>query len=343
MTEEYVLITGSNGEIGQSLIDYLCAHTDKKVVALDISPACDDLAGSCHRFIQGNILDEQLLKEIFSEYHFSTIFHLASLLSTRTEQIPALAQKVNVQGTFNLLELAISQYPISQEPTMFIYPSSIAVYGLPDIKTKNEALPVKETDFLQPITLYGVHKLSCENLGNYFANDYQLLDENFMPGKLDFRGLRFPGLISATTVPTGGTSDYGPEMLHHAAQNQPYACFVRPDTTLPFMVMPDAVRSILMLSEARKSDLTQNVYNVTSFNPSTEQLKEITLNAFPQAQIEYEINHARQLIVDSWPKDVDDRKARADWGWRPKYHLSAAFNDYLIPSIKERYQVEISQ
>lgn len=340
MTEEFVLITGANGEIGQSLIEYLCTHTNKRVIALDISPACESMAKYCHKFIQGNILDEQLLKELFKENQFSTIFHLASLLSTRAEQVPGLAQKVNVQGTFNLLELTTRQYDRMQKAAMFIYPSSIAVYGLPDIKTKNESPPVKETEHLTPITLYGVHKLACESLGNYFASNYQLLEDDFKPGKIDFRCLRFPGLISANTIPTGGTSDYGPEMLHHAAQNQPYDCFVRPDATLPFMVMPDAVRSILMLSEARKSDLTQNVYNVTSFNPSAERLKEITTNAFSNAEIHHEIHKARQRIVDSWPKDVDDRKARSDWGWRPKFNLEAAFNEYLIPSIKERYAKE---
>jgi threonine 3-dehydrogenase len=340
MTEEYVLITGANGEIGQSLIEYMCTHTNKRVIALDISPACKSMENFCHKFVQGNILDEQLLKELFEEYCFSTIFHLASLLSTRAEQVPGLAQKVNVQGTFNLLELSTKQFDLTQKAAMFIYPSSIAVYGLPDIKIKNDAHPIKENEYLTPITLYGVHKLACENLGNYFANNYQLLEDNFRPGKIDFRCLRFPGLISANTIPTGGTSDYGPEMLHHAAQNQPYACFVRPDATLPFMVMPDAVRSILMLSEARKSDLTQSVYNVTSFNPSAKHLKEITLNAFPNADIHHDIHKARQHIVDSWPKDVDDRKARSDWGWRPKYSLDVAFNDYLIPSIRQRYSKE---
>ncbi len=339
MTEEYVLITGANGEIGQSLIEYICSHTEKRVVALDISPAKEEMSCLCQEFVQGNILDEVMLNALFDKYHFSTIFHLASLLSTRAEQVPALAQKVNVQGTFNLLDRAVNQFTDQEKPTLFIYPSSIAVYGLPDILTKNTAMPVKEDEYLSPITLYGVHKLACEQLGNYFANSYQLLDDHFKPGKIDFRCLRFPGLISAKTIPTGGTSDYGPEMLHHAAQNQPYACFVRPDSRLPFMVMPDAVRSILMLSGARKSDLTQNIYNVTSFNPSAEQLKEITNQAFPNAKITHEIHQARQHIVDSWPQDVDDHKARSDWGWRPKFDLEQAFHEYLIPSIQDRYRV----
>jgi nucleoside-diphosphate-sugar epimerase len=342
MTEEFVLITGANGEIGQSLIEYICTHTNKNVIALDISPACETMSKYCHQFIQGNILDENLLGELFSQYHFSTIFHLASLLSTRAEQVPALAQRVNVQGTFNLLDLAVNQFEHTQSPSLFLYPSSIAVYGLPNLNAKNNALPVKEIDYLNPITLYGIHKLACENLGKYFSQNYQLLEKSYAPGKIDFRALRFPGLISAKTIPTGGTSDYGPEMLHHAAQNLPYACFVRPDATLPFMVMPDAVRAILMLSEARKTDLTQSVYNVTSFNPSAEHLKEITRHAFPDAEITHVIHPARQRIVDSWPKDVDDHKARADWGWRPKYNLEAAFNEYLIPSIRERYTEKIS-
>jgi nucleoside-diphosphate-sugar epimerase len=278
------------------------------------------------------------LQSLFDQYEFSIIYHLASILSSRAESVPALAQQVNVQGTFNLLELSVKQFNRTKRPILFFYPSSIAVYGLPQKYNNPDAEKVSECQYLNPITLYGTNKLACEQLGTYFSNHYRLLDDNFAAGKVDFRCLRFPGLISAKTVPTGGTTDYGPEMLHHAAQNLPYACFVRPDTRLPFMAMHDAVKSIIMVTESPKETLTQQIYNVTSFNPSANDLLTITHKAYPNAEISWQLNPARQKIVDSWPADIDDSKARQDWGWQPDYDLDTAFSEYLLPSIQNRYE-----
>jgi len=338
MTDEYVLITGANGEIGQSLIEYLCRQNNKKVVALDLAEPCQELLKYCQHYIQGNILDQNLLQGLFDQYQFSVIYHLASILSSKAEKVPALAQQVNVQGTFNLLELSVQQFDRTNQAILFFYPSSIAAYGLPNKNNNPDAEKVTENQYLNPITLYGTNKLACEQLGVYFSNHYRLLDDEFSAGKVDFRCLRFPGLISAKTVPTGGTTDYGPEMLHHAAQNLPYACFVEPNTRLPFMAMHDAVKSIIMITESPQKDLTQQIYNVTSFNPSAEELMGITHNAYPKADISWQLNPARQKIVDSWPADIDDSKARQDWGWQPDYDLQTAFSEYLLPSIQKRYQ-----
>jgi nucleoside-diphosphate-sugar epimerase len=139
------------------------------------------------------------------------------------------------------------------------------------------------------------------------------------------------------TIPTGGTSDYGPEMLHHAAQNLPYRCFVRPDTRLPFMAMPDAVKALLMLHEAPREKLRQTVYNVTSFSPSAEEIYQAVRKYFPHAQVEFSPHLSRQKIVDSWPADIDDSTARQDWGWQPDYDFNRAFEEYLIPAIRQRY------
>lgn len=145
-------------------------------------------------------------------------------------------------------------------------------------------------------------------------------------------------MISSETVPTGGTSDYGPEMLHAAAKGVSYDCFVRPDTRLPFMVMPDAVKSLISLKEAPRQALTQTVYNVTSFNPSAQELYELTVVAFPKADIRFVPDCHRQCIVDSWPADIDDSAAQRDWGWQPDYNFDRAFSEYLIPVIRARYQ-----
>jgi nucleoside-diphosphate-sugar epimerase len=130
-------------------------------------------------------------------------------------------------------------------------------------------------------------------------------------------------------------------MLHHAAQGISYACFVRPDTCLPFMAMPDAVRSLLMLEGAPKENLKHLVYNVTSFSVTAQEIYEIVIKAFPKAQITFKPHPSRQAIVDSWPADVDDSAARKDWGWAPEYDKERAFNEYLIPAIKERYSVKV--
>jgi nucleoside-diphosphate-sugar epimerase len=149
--------------------------------------------------------------------------------------------------------------------------------------------------------------------------------------------VRFPGLISAVTVPSGGTSDYAPEMIHAAATSEPYACFVRPDTRIPFMTMPDAVEALLTLAAAPRERLTRTAYNLRAFNPSAEEIRAEVLNAFPDADISWTLDAKRQGIVDSWPEDVDDAAARRDWGFRPAFDFARAFREYLIPTIRARY------
>src|SRR3954447_25782790 len=150
------------------------------------------------------------------------------------------------------------------------------------------------------------NKLYCERLGGYYEYHYRQLDAHTGPGRLDFRGLRFPGLISAMTVPSGGTSDFAPEMLHAAAAGRPYACFVREDTRIPFMAMPDAVEALLRLELSPRDALSRQVYNVGSFNPSARELYERVRGAFPEARVTFEPDVKRQGILDSWPIDVDD-------------------------------------
>ena len=338
MHEEVILITGANGEIGHGLIHHL-ADQKKAIVALDLNPLDDVLQPLVRHWQVGDILNFALLEKLFEEYHFSVVFHLASILPSKAEQNPELAHKVNVEGTLNLLRLAEVQSRRDCLPVKFIYPSSIAVYCLPNLETKQAAGKVREDQFTTPATMYGINKLYCEHLGRYYSKHYKQLANNANPDELlDFRALRFPGLISSETVPTGGTSDYGPEMLHAAAKGVSYDCFVRPDTRLPFMVMPDAVKSLITLKEAPRQALTQTVYNVTSFNPSAQELYELTVAAFPKADIRFVPDCHRQCIVDSWPADIDDSAAQRDWGWQPDYNFDRAFSEYLVPVIRARYQ-----
>ena len=338
MDNEYILITGANGEMGHSLIQHFGQFSHYKIIAIDIQPLDTNLIPLCHQHIQGDILDNFLFGRLIAEYDIVTIYHLASILSTKAEHNPETAHRVNVEGTLNILRFAIEQSQKQGRTIKFLYPSSIAVYGLPDLPTKSSAGKVKEDQWLQPDTMYGCNKLYCEFLGRYFSMFYKQLSANRFCHTVDFRAIRYPGLISAITVPTGGTSDYGPEMFHHAAQNIPYRSFVREDTCLPFMVMPDAVKALLMLGAAPKENLSRIVYNVTSFSLSAKDIYNLVVKAFPGADISFSPQQSRQNIVDSWPADIDDSCAKNDWNWQPEYNYDLAFYDYLIPAIKERYR-----
>ena len=217
-----------------------------------------------------------------------------------------------------------------------IYPSSIAAYGLPGLDAKRRAGRVREEEYAHPSTMYGCNKLYCEQLGSYYARRYKQLSADVIP-RVDFRCVRFPGLISAVTIPAGGTSDYAPEMIHAAAKGDDYDCFVRPDTTIPFMAMPDGIEALLTLASVPRERLTRTAYNVSAFSPSAGEIRDVVTAAFPRATIGYQVDEKRQQIVDSWPASVDDSAARADWGFNPAYDFERAFQEYLIPTIRRRY------
>ena len=338
MRKPVIFITGAGGEIGHGLIDRLAQRGDRRIVTLDISRLDESIAKKVDREITGSITDKALLERVMAEFEVDLIFHLAALLSTRSEFTPVAAHEVNVEGTLTLLEFAQHEAESHGRPVVFIYPSSIAAYGLPDLETKTRAGKVDEDDFLHPTTMYGCNKLYCEMLGDYYARHYKQLAAETASGKVDFRCVRFPGLISALTVPSGGTSDYAPEMIHAAAKGEPYACFVRPDTRIPFMAMPDGVEALLTLAAAPRERLQRTAYNVGAFNPSAEEVRSVVADAFPGAKLTWNTDRKRQAIVDSWPADVDDSAARRDWNFAPRYDLTRAFSEYLIPTIRERYR-----
>ena len=333
-----VFITGANGEIGHGLIHHLSDQDNIQIVALDLHPMDAEIARRCTQTIVGDILDPSVLQRVSSGSEFSVIYHLAALLSTRSEKEPLLAHRVNVDGMLNILELANTQSKVQGHSVMVLYPSSIAVYGMPSLEAKQLASPVREADWCQPRTMYGINKLYCEHLGSYYSDHYRQLDMAPSGPRVDVRCIRFPGLISAQTLPTGGTSDFGPEMLHAAAQKKPYPCFVRADSRIPFMAMPDAVRAILKLASAPADRLNQRSYNIGAFNPSAGEFAELVRDAFPGAEITFEPDMRRQAIVDSWPADVDSTAATRDWGFKPTYSLKRAFEEYLVPAVRERYK-----
>lgn len=329
MSEPVILISGANGEIGHGLI-YALANLPETpaILALDLNPLSASLQPHVKFSVQGDILDARLLARLNEQYHIETVFHLAAILSSQAERIPQAAHRVNVEGTLNLLQLTSEQAQRHGQNIPFLFPSSIAVYGIADLQTKRSLPPLKETSYNLPITMYGCNKLYGELLGRFYSHPA-------MPApKIDFRALRFPGIISAHTEPVGGSTDYLPQMLHSANRGQSYAAFVRADTTLPFITMPDATRALIELWQAPKSALTDQVYNITSWSCSAAEFAARVRQSYPNAQIEFDPNPTRQRIVDSWPASLDDSAARKDWGWRAQHDMENAFLDYLLPILQ---------
>lgn len=335
MGEKAVLVTGACGEIGQALVQSLYEKGGYRIYTTDLLPLPDAIATLATEHIQGDLV--YLIKQ-FYDYDVDIIFHLAASLSSKAEIATEMAHRINVEGTMQLLMMAGYRSKKYQKPVKFIFPSSIAVYGFTAEGEKTKAKAVKEEEYNDPHTMYGCNKLYCEKLGLYYSHYYQQhhLDPE-PPEMVDFRSIRFPGLVSAFTIPSGGTSDYGPEMLHHAAQGIPYSCFVREDTVIPFMAMPDAIRSILELTEAPREKLTQTVYNIRGFSLSAGDFKRRATAAFPSTSVLFEPVAGRQGIVDSWPEDVDDTHAANDWGWKAEYDEDRFFDEYFLPEIKKRY------
>ena len=331
-TTRKVLVTGASGEMGHGLVPALAA-AGFEVVALDLAAIPPELARHCAATVAGSVNDPELVGRMFADHPFEAVFHLAAVLSSKAEKDPDLAHEVNVDATVRLFRLSRQVAAKAGRPVRFLFPSSIAVYGLPDADAKRAAGALREEDWNFPAGAYGIHKLHGERLGSYLTLRSLRLGE---PG-LDFRAIRFPGLVSAETLPTGGTSDYAPEMIHAAAQAKPYACFVSAETRIPFMTMPDAIAAILRLDAAPASALTTRVYNIGAFAPSAAEIRDAVVAHFPSARITFEPVAARQAIVDTWPADVDDARARRDWGHAPVHGLREAVGDYLVPALQRRY------
>ena len=312
MRKSAILITGANGEMGHGLIAALHQKNNVNIVALDLNPLDDSISVLANEKLMGNILDQSLIEQLNGEYEFDTIYHLAALLSTRAEFSPRAAHDVNVGGTLNLLNLAIEQGRSQGNAVKFFFPSSIAVYGFSGLDEKNAAGAIKEDSHRNPTTMYGCNKLYCEHLGNYYTNNYQRLGAEKYQCYIDFRSIRFPGIISSKTIPTGGTSDYIPEMLHAAAKGEAYNCFVREDTQIPFMTMPDAICAITTLMDAPEANISRTVYNIRSFAPTAEEFRQKVLEYFPNAEIGFQVMEKR-ILMTVWQKMIGTGNLSMNW------------------------------
>ena len=324
MQNKVKLITGACGEIGQALMK---EFSKEHVITIDLNKISSSYAN--HRHIVGSILDNDLLDEINNQYQIDEIYHLAAVLSTKAEQNPQLAHDVNVNGTNNLYNLSLYQIKKYNQPLKFFFPSSIAIYNLIGNNTIDK---INENQYCDnPYTIYGQSKLLCEKNGINYAKSIN----NF-----DFRCIRFPGIISSETMPSGGTSDYASEIIHAAINNNKYSCFVKDETKLPFIVMPDAIVAIIKLMNVRKNQLNQHIYNITSFSLTAQDLINKIKEYNANFNIDFNIDNDRQNIVDSWPSDVDDLLAKNDWGWEALYNFNNAFSNYLIPNLYKKYNIK---
>ncbi len=302
-----ILVTGSRGQIGSDLVVALRRrHGATHVIESGRALHPQDSALLPYKVL--DVTDNQHLQAVIEQYQIDTIYHLAGLLSAKGEQHPDLCWDVNINGLRNVLEIAKS-YQIK-----VFWPSSIAVFGPHTPKLDTPQIAVED-----PSTMYGITKVTGELLCDYYAQRFGV----------DVRSLRLPGIISYSTPPGGGVTDFAVEIFYAALQHGVYNCFVRPETRLPMMYISDAIRAIFDLMQADSASIkVRTSYNVAAVSFSAEELVAEIQKHLPDFTCRY-IPDFRQAIADSWPSVIDDSKARADWGWQHIYDLSAIVNDML--------------
>ena len=305
-----ILFTGCAGQIGSELtLAFRKLYGNDNIIASDLSTkVCPDLLNS-GPFVQLDVLDTNALGETIDKYKVDGIVHLAAILSAVGEKNPQLAWNVNINGTVNVFEVAREK-----KLERVLVPSSIAAFG-PD--TPRTMTPQKT--ILHPTTMYGVTKVALELLGNYYNLKYDM----------DIRGLRYPGVISHKTQPGGGTTDYAVAIYFDAVKQGSYECFLREDTMLPMIYMPDCLKATIELFQAEKSRL-QNAtgYNLAAFSVTPKEMTESIQKVIPDFKISYSPDY-RQEIADSWPDSIDDKEARDEWDWKPDYDLDSMTVDII--------------
>jgi nucleoside-diphosphate-sugar epimerase len=310
-----ILVTGSTGQIGSELtIALRKKHGRDNVVATGhVRKPSDGLKSGPFEFV--DITSKEAIERVLVRYEIDTIYHLAAVLSATGEQNPQLAWRVNMDGLKNILDIAREHSPVR-----VFWPSSIAVFGpdVPRTKTPQNAP-------LNPTTMYGVSKVAGEVLCNYYFAKYGV----------DVRCVRYPGLVSSVTPPSGGTTDYAVAIYYEAIRNRRYTCFVRKDTTLPMMYMPDALEAALRLMEADPTRVTRHAgYNLTAMSFSAGELAAEIKKHIKGFSCTFKPD-SRQKIADSWPMSVDDRPARKEWGWKPTYDMKSMTKD-MIEKMREK-------
>lgn len=311
------LVTGALGQIGCELVPALTrAYGAQAIIATDIR-AHPRGCGSEVRHVNLDCTRLDQLQDMVRWHDVGTIYHLAALLSAVAEEKPQIAWKVNMASLFKVLEVA------RQHGCAVFFPSSIGAFGP---TTPRDATP--QITIQRPTSMYGITQVSGEMLCDYYQARFGT----------DTRGLRLPGLISHTAPPGGGTTDYAVDIFHHAVRYGRYSCFLKADTRLDMMYMPDATRAMIELMEADAGSLKhRNAFNVTALNFTPEELAAEISKHIAGFKITYEIDPVRQAIADSWPRSLDDTAARQEWSWSPEYDLESMTRD-MIAHIGEKVQ-----
>lgn len=305
-----IVVTGAVGQIGSELTMYLRdKYGGDNVVAIGHRTKPSEKLKNSGPFEFINVSEYKQVEEIVKKYDIGTIYHLAAILSAVGENKPQLCWDVNMNGLYNVLEVAREH-----KCTMFI-PSSIAAFGPETPKDNTPQDTIQRAN-----TMYGVTKVAGEVLSDYYYTRFNV----------DTRGVRYPGIISYETLPGGGTTDYAVEIFYEAIKNKRYSCFLREDTMLDMMYMPDALKGACDLMEADPSKLKhRNAFNLTAFNFTPKEIAEKIKVHIPDFQMEYNVDPVRQAIADSWPNHMDDSCAREEWGWSPEYDLDAMVKDMI--------------
>jgi nucleoside-diphosphate-sugar epimerase len=308
---ERILIIGANGQIGSELVTALAQqHGAANVIASDIG--ADNVYGAA-RYVRLDVLDKDFVARLVADEEVTQVYQLAALLSATGEKAPLMAWKLNMDGLLNILEIA-RERGAAGKPLKVFWPSSIAAFGP---NTPAESTP--QTTIMDPTSIYGISKLAGERLCEYYHAKYGV----------DVRSIRYPGIVSYKSPPGGGTTDYAIAIFHAALRGETYECFLGPETTLPMIYMPDAIRATIELMDAPADRVAiRSSYNVAgmSFNP--RELAAAIQKKRPAFRIAYAPD-SRQQIADSWPKSLDDSRAAQDWGWQARVKLDEMVDDML--------------
>ena len=310
MSKEKILVTGATGQIGSELtLKLRKKYGNDNVVAAGHKRKPSEKLLESGPFVYLDVTDKEAIEKVVKEYEIDTVYHLAAVLSAIGEEKPQLAWHVNINGLYNVLEVT-REYGVQR----VFWPSSIAVFG-PEAPRVN----TPQNTVLIPRTVYGVTKVAGELLCNYYFTKFGV----------DVRSVRYPGIISSETLPGGGTTDYAVEIFYEAIKHRRYVCFVREDTVLPMMYMPDCLKAALDLMEADADKITcRTSYNVSAMSFSAGELVAEIKKYIPDFTCEFKPDF-RQKIADSWPMSIDDSAARRDWGWKPAYDLAAMTRDMI--------------
>jgi len=308
MLEENVLITGAGGQLGGELaLELVKKYGSESIIATDINPRAQQSLDFC-QFEELDVLDITKLEDVIVENNITQVYHLAAILSANGEADPIRTWNINMQSLLNVLDIA-KKYGLR-----IFWPSSIAVFGLGSPQYATPQNPP-----MVPETIYGISKQSGENWCNYYASRYGV----------DVRSVRYPGLIGYKTLPGGGTTDYAVDIFHKALQGEHFKCYLTEETELPMMYMPDAVKAAISIMDVPQDKLRiRTAYNISGMSFTPSEIYQEIRKTYADFSISFTPDH-RQQIANSWPRTIDDTRAKMDWNWKPSFNLEAMVLDML--------------